>query len=75
MSAQQTIYHDDKNISFITLPIIKQSPDQKQIPELFFGDNSGRHTEKPPEEQKEIDEHNERMSKLYEDEWKRLDNL
>ena len=29
MSAQQTIYHDDKNISFITLPIIKQGPVQK----------------------------------------------
>ena len=55
--------------------IFKADAVQKQIPELFFGDNSGRHTEKTPEEQKEIDEHNERMSKLYEDEWERLDNL
>jgi len=52
--------------------ILKEDSVKKEIPDIFVGDNAGRHTEKTPEQQKAIDEHNERMSKLYEDEWERV---
>ena len=52
--------------------ILKQDSDQKKIPDVFIGDNEGRHTKKTPEEQKAIDAHNERLSRIYEKEWERV---
>tara|TARA_R110002020_G_scaffold5979_1_gene24744 strand:- start:9196 stop:12225 length:3030 start_codon:yes stop_codon:yes gene_type:complete len=62
--------NDEYNI--LKSEILKEDSAQKEISDIFIGNNSGRHTEKTPEQQKEINKHNERMSELYEKEWERV---
>ena len=70
MSASFARSNNEYNI--LKSEILKQDSDQKKIPDVFIGDNEGRHTKKTPEEQKATDEHNERLSRIYEKEWERV---
>ncbi len=62
--------NEDKD-NILKSEILKEDSIEREIPDIFVGD-TGRQAKQTPEEQKATDEHNKRLSRIYEKEWERV---